>query len=100
VIAHPEFNEEFDVYHPIMASDVERYLRADPSIQAIHITSPSYEGYCSDIAEIREVIGPERLLVVDEVHGVHFYFSDQLPKGALEEGADLTVQSMHKFLGT
>jgi arginine decarboxylase len=37
--------------------------------------------------------------LVDEAHGGHFAFHDQLPPSALSCGADLTVQSTHKVLG-
>jgi arginine decarboxylase len=39
------------------------------------------------------------LLIVDEAHGAHFYFSKNLPVGALKGGADATVCSVHKTLG-
>ena len=38
-------------------------------------------------------------LLVDEAHGGHFAFHEQLPPSALSVGADLTVQSTHKVLG-
>ncbi|TXG66229.1 hypothetical protein EZV62_007504 [Acer yangbiense] len=37
-------------------------------------------------------------LIVDEAHGAHFGFSDQLPYSALQQGADLVLQSTHKVL--
>ncbi|MGB3642542.1 MAG: arginine decarboxylase, partial [Rivularia sp. (in: cyanobacteria)] len=38
-------------------------------------------------------------LLVDEAHGAHFAFHPELPISALNAGADLTVQSIHKTLG-
>ena len=39
-----------------------------------------------------------KLLLVDEAHGAHFSFSRKLPETALEQGADLCIQSFHKTL--
>jgi arginine decarboxylase len=39
-------------------------------------------------------------LLVDEAHGAHFSFHPDLPPAALTMGADLTVQSTHKLLGS
>ena len=36
---------------------------------------------------------------MDEAHGAHFYFSEKLPPGALQAGADAAVTSVHKTLG-
>ncbi|KAI5441391.1 hypothetical protein KIW84_010745 [Lathyrus oleraceus] len=35
-------------------------------------------------------------LIVDEAHGAHLGFHPKLPRSALQQGADLTVQSTHK----
>ena len=38
------------------------------------------------------------LLLVDEAHGAHFGFHSDLPKTALQSGADMVAQSTHKTL--
>ena len=40
------------------------------------------------------------LVLVDEAHGTHFYFSDDLPMSAMEAGADMASVSMHKSGGS
>lgn len=40
------------------------------------------------------------LALVDEAHGTHFYFSDDLPMSAMEAGADMASVSMHKSGGS
>ena len=37
-------------------------------------------------------------LIVDEAHGAHLRFSDTFPESALENGADIVIQSLHKTL--
>ena len=39
------------------------------------------------------------LLLVDEAHGPHLRFSDDLPPQAIDCGADMAAQSTHKILG-
>ena len=75
----------------------EKYL--DKSIKAIIVTSPTYEGYVSDIKNIKSVC--EKLgtyLIVDEAHGALYPFSEELPQTAIPY-ADFTVQSLHKTAG-
>ena len=70
----------------------------------MYLTSPTFEGLLCNYKEIREAIGPDRYLIIDEAHGLHLYFntedSDTL-RGALQSGVvDLCVTSVHKNLGS
>jgi len=38
-------------------------------------------------------------MIVDEAHGAHCYFSKLMPQGALFQGADVTINSLHKNIG-
>lgn len=71
-------------------------------IQAVLITSPTYEGVVSDIRAIAEAAHEYGVpLIVDEAHGAHLEFADRchsFPKSALECGADIVIQSLHKTL--
>ena len=70
-----------------------------PHCKAVIITSPTYEGFTSDIKKIQG-LACERgmVLIVDEAHGSHFGFHDGFPKSALQCKADIVVQSYHKTL--
>lgn len=75
----------------------EKYL--NKSIKAIIITSPTYEGYVSDIKNIKSVCEKfGTYLIVDEAHGALYPFSEDLPQTAIPY-ADFTVQSLHKTAG-
>lgn len=75
----------------------EKYL--DKSIKAIIVTSPTYEGYASDIKNIKSVCEKfGTYLIVDEAHGALYPFSEELPQTAIPY-ADFTVQSLHKTAG-
>ena len=66
---------------------------------AVFITSPTYHGICSNLAEISKLCHSHGIpLIVDEAHGAHLGFHPQLPNSALQQGADLAVQSTHKVL--
>ena len=63
------------------------------------ITSPTYEGFVSDIKSIAENVHSKGgILIVDEAHGAHFRFHDAFPDSALDLGADIVIQSFHKTL--
>lgn len=73
------------------------FIKEQP--KAVIITSPTYEGYVSDIKAIKELCTKYNVyLIVDEAHGALYPFSDKLPQSAINI-ADFTVQSLHKTAG-
>ena len=83
----------------ILPEDVDNQLSADPNIQAVLIVSPTYDGIVSDIEEIAKTAHRYgKPLIVDEAHGAHFAFGKDFPRSALELGADVVIQSVHKTL--
>ena len=114
---YPEEITEFGINGGIRAEDVRKALEKDAmrcagnsgdvrgkitKIQAVLITSPTYEGVVSDIRAIADAAHEYGIpLIVDEAHGAHLEYADQchgFPKSALEYGADLVIQSLHKTL--
>jgi len=80
---------------------IEKALCEDSDIKAVLLTSPTYEGFVSDIAEIAKITHDHgKILIVDEAHGSHFKFGKIFPQTALEQGADIVIQSLHKTLPT
>jgi lysine decarboxylase len=72
-----------------------------PPNAVVFVTSPTYEGFTANIAEIAEKVhAGGGLLVVDEAHGAHFAFHEYCPKSALSQGADIVISSLHKTLPT
>ena len=79
--------------------NVEHALNTNPDAAAVFITSPTFEGYCSDIGQIAQIVhNHNKLLIVDEAHGAHFGFHPAFPKNASRMGADIVIQSLHKTL--
>lgn len=83
-------------------SDLEGTHRRKGEIQAVLITSPTYEGVVSYIRAIADAAHEYGVpLIVDEAHGAHLEYADRchsFPKSALEYGADIVIQSLHKTL--
>lgn len=83
----------------LLPEKAERLLTEHPGIRAVFLTSPTYEGVISDIAAIAELAHRKGIpLIVDEAHGAHLPFGGGFPASALECGADVVIQSLHKTL--
>ena len=95
----PSFIPDSTIFGSITPNQVEQLLRQYPNIRAVFLTSPSYEGIISDIAQIAKICHAKNIpLLVDEAHGAHLGLSDGFPAGAVHCDADLVVQSLHKTL--
>ena len=83
----------------IQVEDIKRALREHPDIEAVLITSPTYDGVVSDIRGIAEIVHAQNLpLIVDGAHGAHLGFSKALPENPVRQGADVVIESVHKTL--
>ena len=93
-----EKNTEWNVYKKNTPENLETYLKND-KIRAVIITSPNYEGFVSDVKEIKELCNKYgAFLITDEAHGALYPFSDDLPQSAVKI-SDFTIQSLHKTAG-
>ncbi|TMW96873.1 hypothetical protein EJD97_006633 [Solanum chilense] len=78
---------------------IEELEQEGKKAAGVFITSPTYNGVCSNISEISQICHSHGIpLIVDEEHGSHFKFHPDMPKTALSQGADLVIQSTHKVL--
>ncbi len=83
----------------ITVSRVQSILQQYDDIKCVLVTSPTYEGMVSPVREIAEVVhGYGCPLIVDEAHGAHFNWHNYFPETAVQAGADLVVESLHKTL--
>lgn len=95
----PEYDDNFNIFTVINPSAVEEALNKNPDIKAVILTSPTYEGFVSDIKEIAEITHQHNIpLFVDEAHGAHFGLSAYFPDDAVSCGADIAVMGLHKTL--
>lgn len=97
VYINPEISIEFGIAVSLDVEKVIKIMDENRDARAIVITYPTYYGTCCDLEKISEEAHKRNILVlVDEAHGAHLYFSERLPNGAMEMGADLAVTSLHK----
>ena len=93
------WNGRAEINGVIAPEDVEKALKKDADIQAVVITSPTYDGIVSDVEAIAEIVHRyQKVLIVDEAHGAHFGFHPYFPENSLKKGADLVIHSLHKTL--
>ena len=97
---YPQIIGHLGIQGGITPEDVEKKLREHPQIRGVLIVSPTYDGVVSDIRAIAEAVHAHDIpLIVDEAHGAHFPFgAGHFPVSALQCGADLVIQSLHKTL--
>jgi len=83
----------------IKADDVKNALDKCSNVRGVVITSPTYDGFVSDIEAIAGICHERSVpLIVDEAHGAHFVLGDMFPESALKKGADIVIHSLHKTL--
>ncbi|MBL0747839.1 aminotransferase class I/II-fold pyridoxal phosphate-dependent enzyme [Nocardioides baculatus] len=83
----------------VAPDSVRRALDAHPQARAVFVGDPSYVGTVGDVAGLAEAAHEHDVpLVVDAAWAAHFGFHPDLPRHALQLGADVMVTSAHKTL--
>jgi arginine decarboxylase len=101
VYVNPKTNKQLGIALGMTIEDVEEAILKNPGVKAILVNNPTYYGICSDLKAITELSHKHGLKVlVDEAHGTHFYFGENLPINAMKAGADMAAVSMHKSGGS
>ena len=100
VYIEPIVDEALGIAHGLSTQAVREACRLHPEAKVLLLVSPTYYGVASDVCAIAEIVHAAGMaLLVDEAHGAHLAFSDDLPESAIAAGADLVAQSTHKLLG-
>ena len=98
----PPIDPGWGICGGISARQIKDAVRRHPSVSALILTSPTYEGVLSDIRGICGICHSRHIpVLVDEAHGAHLMPMSEkegFPEGALACGADIVVQSPHKTL--
>jgi arginine decarboxylase len=101
IFINPEYQPDLDLTHSITPESVKFALEQHPDAKAVMLVYPTYYGAGGDLGAIAEIVHSYGMpLLVDEAHGAHFGWHPDLPPAALSLGADLSVQSTHKLLGS
>lgn len=100
VYMEPEIDIDNGIAHGIAPETVEKTLGENPDASAVLIINPTYYGVATDLRKIVKIVHEYDIpLLVDEAHGPHLKFSEELPLSAMEAGADACAQSTHKIIG-
>lgn len=101
VYVNPDVDAHIGIALGMEISDVEKAIKAHPDATAIFVNNPTYYGICSDLRSIVRLAHEHGMMVlVDEAHGTHLSFHEELPVSAMEAGADMAAISMHKSGGS
>lgn len=101
IYINPGVNKELGIPLGMSVSDVEKTIIENPDAKAILVNNPTYYGICSNLREIVRIAHKYNVMVlVDEAHGTHFYFGEDMPVSAMAAGADMAAVSMHKTGGS
>ncbi|MBO7476537.1 MAG: aminotransferase class I/II-fold pyridoxal phosphate-dependent enzyme, partial [Salinivirgaceae bacterium] len=101
IYVNPDMDRRLGIALGMKISQVEKAIEANPDAVAILVNNPTYYGICSNLKKIVELAHAHNMLVlVDEAHGTHFYFGENMPLTAMAAGADMSSISMHKSGGS
>ncbi len=101
IFIHPEIDSNLGISHGITTDSVEKALEQHPDAKGVLVINPTYFGVAADLQKIVDVAHSYNVpVLVDEAHGVHIHFHDELPLSAMQAGADMAATSVHKLGGS
>lgn len=101
IFIHPEIDKELGISHGITIDAVEKALEQNPDAKGVLVINPTYFGISADLKKIVEIAHSYNVpVLVDEAHGVHIHFHEDLPMSAMQAGADIAATSVHKLGGS
>lgn len=101
VYVNPGVNHKLGIPLGMSVEEIKKAIIENPDAKAILVNNPTYYGICSNLEEIVAIAHEYGIKVlVDEAHGAHFYFGEDLPISAMAAGADMSAVSMHKTGGS
>ena len=101
IYVNPQIDSRLGISLGMSVADVERTIESHPNAKAVLINNPTYYGICSNLPAIVQLAHRRGMQVlVDEAHGTHLSFGDNLPISAMAADADMAAVSMHKSGGS
>lgn len=101
VYVNPQFDENLGISLGMRLEDVAAAIKRHPRAKAVMVNNPTYYGICSPLQAITELAHKHNMLVlVDEAHGTHLSFVENLPVSAMQAKADMAAVSLHKSGGS
>ena len=88
VYVNPGTNKRLGIPLGMSVENVRKAIRENPDAKAVLINNPTYYGVCSDLREIVKLAHENGMLaLVDEAHGTHFYFGENMPVSGMAGGS-------------
>jgi len=101
IYIQPVINDYLGIAMGITTEGVAEAITNHPDAVALFVINPTYYGVTSDLQKITDLAHHHGLMVlVDEAHGGHFYFHEEMPLTAMAAGADMAAVSTHKLTGS
>lgn len=101
VYINSEVDKNTNILKGINIDDAIKVIDSNLDAKAIILTYPTYYGMTYDLKRVCDYAHSKDIaVIVDEAHGAHLGLSEELPKTALEQGADIVIQSTHKTLSS
>ena len=101
VYVNPEVDTRLGISLGMEPKKLLQAVEDNPDAVAVLVNNPTYYGICSDLRSIVQIAHSHGMKVlVDEAHGTHFSFNDNLPISAMAACADMSAVSMHKSGGS
>jgi arginine decarboxylase len=100
IFVEPAVDNELALTMGITYEAVVQSLQQHPDAKGVLLINPTYYGVATYLKDIVDLVHEYGIpVIVDEAHGPHLHFSEDLPISALAAGADICAQSTHKILG-
>ncbi len=88
--------DDFGIVKEINLDNLREIVLQNLDAKCVVITSPTYDGVISNVGQIADFLHKNKIpLIVDEAHGSHLFLDN---KDAVNLGADVVINSMHKTL--
>lgn len=101
IFIHPVIDPNFGISHGITTDAVSKALKKHPDAKGLLVINPTYFGIAANLKKIVDIAHSYGVpVLVDEAHGVHIHFHDDLPLSAMQAGADMAATSVHKLGGS
>ncbi|NSL50723.1 aminotransferase class I/II-fold pyridoxal phosphate-dependent enzyme [Calidifontibacillus erzurumensis] len=101
IFIHPVIDKNLGISHGITTDAVRKAIKAHPDAKGLLVINPTYFGIAANLKEIVDIAHSYNVpVLVDEAHGVHIHFHEDLPMSAMQAGADMAATSVHKLGGS
>jgi len=99
VYVNPAGDKRLGIPLGMRVEDVRRAIKENPDAKAVFVNNPTYYGICSDLRSIVKLAHEHGMLcLVDEAHGTHFYFGENMPVSAMAAGADMAAGYVRQII--